>query len=32
MTENMKGAPVDDAMTILDKDAVEMVSNFTLNP
>ena len=26
----MKGAPVDDAMTILDKDAVEMVNHFTL--
>lgn len=25
VTENMKGAPVDDAMCILDKDAVEMV-------
>lgn len=28
VTENMKGAPVDDAMCILDKDAVEMVSYY----
>ncbi|KAL4237978.1 Cysteine synthase 1 [Mactra antiquata] len=27
VTENMKGAPVDDAMCILDKDAVEMFSS-----
>ena len=25
VTENMKGAPVDDAMTVLDQDVVEMV-------
>ena len=26
VTENMKGAPIDDAMTVLDTDVVEMVA------